>query len=203
MKIADFRCGVGAMTRTLGELTGPTGFGDRHRRARTAAARSASDVLRPGGLIVVEDGDLASATSIPPSAMDAFADLFCRLGPTRGLDYSVARDLYHMVIQAGFVGVDIELHQPAITRGENRATPSSGASRKPDPRLSRLASPRPRSWIRRCRTCRTPPTIRPCSSLRRRCRSSGDTKPRDSRLWLECWHEDSLPCARIRRVRRH
>ena len=190
------------MTRTLGELTGPTGFGDRHRRARTAAARSASDVLRPGGLIVVEDGDLASATSIPPSAMDAFADLFCRLGPTRGLDYSVARDLYHMVIQAGFVGVDIELHQPAITRGENRAI-LKWSVEEAGPSFVEAGVTSASQLDRRCRTCRTPPTIRPCSSLRRRCRSSGDTKPRDSRLWLECWHEDSLPCARIRRVRRH
>lgn len=171
MKIADFGCGVGAVTRTLGELTGPAGsvtgidvHGPQLREAKAwcesggltntafvqadacetglprgsfdlvycrylllhladpmRCLREMRDVLRPGGIIVVEDGDLASATSIPPSAMDAFADLFCRLGPTRGLDYSLARDLYHMVIQAGFVGVDIELHQPAITRGENRA----------------------------------------------------------------------------------
>jgi hypothetical protein len=83
--------------------------------------REMREVLRPGGIIVVEDGDLASATSVPPSSTDAFADLFCRFGPTRGLDYSLAKDLYHMVIRAGFVDVDVEIHQPAITRGVNRS----------------------------------------------------------------------------------
>jgi SAM-dependent methyltransferase len=87
-----------------------------------ACLREMRRVLRPGGIIVVEDGDLASAESVPPTAIDAFADLFCRFGPTRGLDYSLARNLYHMVIGAGFTDVDLEIHQPAITREakENR-----------------------------------------------------------------------------------
>jgi SAM-dependent methyltransferase len=85
-----------------------------------ACLREMRDVLRPGGIIFVEDGDLASGGSVPPSATDAFADLFCKFGPTRGLNYSLARDLYHMVIAAGFTDVGIEIHQPAIIRGENR-----------------------------------------------------------------------------------
>jgi SAM-dependent methyltransferase len=85
-----------------------------------ACLREMHDILRPGGIIVVEDGDLASATSIPPTATDAFADLFCRLGPTRGVDYSLARNLYHLVMDAGFADADLEIHQPAILRGENR-----------------------------------------------------------------------------------
>jgi ubiquinone/menaquinone biosynthesis C-methylase UbiE len=83
--------------------------------------REMRNVLRPGGVIVVEDGDLATATSIPPTASDAFADLFCRYGPMRGLDFSIGRSLYHKVIQAGFSDVDVEIHQPALTRGENRS----------------------------------------------------------------------------------
>ena len=82
--------------------------------------REMRDVLRPGGILVVEDGDLASATSVPPTATDAFADLFCRLGPTRGVDYSLARNLYHLVLGAGFADANLEIHQPAIIRGENR-----------------------------------------------------------------------------------
>jgi SAM-dependent methyltransferase len=85
-----------------------------------ACLREMRDVLRSGGIIVVEDGDLASAGSVPPGANDAFADLFCRFGPTRGLNYSLARNLYHMVIAAGFTDVDVEIHQPAMIRGENR-----------------------------------------------------------------------------------
>ena len=48
--------------------------------------REMRNVLRPGGIIVVEDGDLASATSIPPTAADAFAELLAgsarRVGST-------------------------------------------------------------------------------------------------------------------------
>jgi ubiquinone/menaquinone biosynthesis C-methylase UbiE len=83
--------------------------------------REMRNVLRPGGIIVVEDGDLATATSIPPTATDAFADLFCRYGPLRGLDFSIGRSLYHKMIQAGFSDVGVEIHQPALARGENRS----------------------------------------------------------------------------------
>jgi ubiquinone/menaquinone biosynthesis C-methylase UbiE len=170
MKAADFGCGVGVVTRMLGEMVGPsgsvTGIDVNGQQLAEAAAwcesqgvmnasfvnadasrtglprgsfdlvycrylllhlpdpmgclREMRDVLRPGGIIVVEDGDLATATSVPPTSIDAFADLFCRFGPTRGLDYRLARDLYHMVIRAGFEDVDVEIHQPAMTRGENR-----------------------------------------------------------------------------------
>lgn len=172
MKVADFGCGVGVVTRMLGEMVGPTGsvtgidvngqqlteaaawcesrgvnnasfvkadacntglprgsfdlvycrFLLLHLPDPMACLREMRAVLRPGGIILVEDGDLASAGSVPPSATDAFADLFCRFGPTRGLNYSLATDLYHMVIAAGFTDVDLEIHQPAITREakENR-----------------------------------------------------------------------------------
>ena len=82
--------------------------------------REMRSVLKPGGIVVVEDGDLATATSIPPTALDAFADLFCRLGPIRGVDYSLARDLYHMVRRAGFSDAHLEIHQPAMVAGETR-----------------------------------------------------------------------------------
>ena len=85
-----------------------------------ACLREMRDVLKPGGTIVVEDGDLTSAGSVPPSAMNAFADLFGRFGPLRGLDYSLERTLYHMVLRAGFSNLDIRIHQPAIVRGPNR-----------------------------------------------------------------------------------
>jgi len=78
-------------------------------------------VLKPGGLIFVEDGDLSTAGSIPPSPLDETGRLFTQLGPRKGVDYLLGRNLYHMVKSAGFDEVEIEIHQPAIPRGENRA----------------------------------------------------------------------------------
>ena len=85
-----------------------------------AGLREMVAVLKPGGVLVVEDGDLTSAGSIPASTLGLCADLFGRLGPTRGLDYALARRLYHLVKAAGCPEPDIEIHQPAIARGEER-----------------------------------------------------------------------------------
>ncbi len=170
MRVADFGCGVGAVTQMLAEMVGPSGHvtgidvsGAQLDQARqhcaesgfshvtfveasataTALPRESFDlaycrflllhltdpaaclremraVLKPGGILVIEDGDLTAAGSVPPSAIGAFADLFGRLGPTRGLDYSMSRGLYHLVQAAGFPIVDIEIHQPAMARGDDR-----------------------------------------------------------------------------------
>ncbi|MBV8709897.1 MAG: class I SAM-dependent methyltransferase [Acidobacteriaceae bacterium] len=91
-----------------------------HLTDPASCLREMRDILKPGGLLVVEDGDIASAGSAPSTALDAGVDLFIRLGRTRGLDYSLARNLYHMVKDAGFPDPQIEIHQPAFARGENR-----------------------------------------------------------------------------------
>jgi ubiquinone/menaquinone biosynthesis C-methylase UbiE len=170
MRIADFGCGVGVVTRMLAEMTGPsgsvTGIDMNGAQLEQAAAWCAAGrlenvnfveaqagstglpqdsfdvvycrflllhladpvaclhemrkVLKTEGILVVEDGDLKSACSMPPSPIDAFADLFSRLGSIRGVDYSVANNLYHMVRRAGFSNVRLEIHQPALVEGENR-----------------------------------------------------------------------------------
>jgi ubiquinone/menaquinone biosynthesis C-methylase UbiE len=169
MHIAEFGCGIGAATRTLAEMTGPSGTvtaidistaqleqaaaicrGDGLRNVRFLAAdacatglpdesfdlaycrflllhltdpmaclREMRRVLKPGGILVVEDGDLATATSVPPTALDSFAELFSRLGPMRGVNYSLANNLYHMVTDAGFPEARIEIHQPAGCGGDH------------------------------------------------------------------------------------
>jgi len=92
-----------------------------HLRQPEAALRQMHKLLRPGGILVCEDGDLTSAGSIPASALNAFADLFGRLGPIRGVDYTLSRNLNRLVLEAGFAHPDIRVHQPAIAMGEAKS----------------------------------------------------------------------------------
>src|SRR5262249_34096410 len=71
------------------------------------ALREMWALLKPDGILVCEDGDLTSAESRPPSALGAFADLFGRLGPRRGVDYTLGSRLFHMVLAAGFPAPEI------------------------------------------------------------------------------------------------
>jgi SAM-dependent methyltransferase len=84
------------------------------------ALREMSALLRPNGILVCEDGDLTSAGSEPPSALGAFADLFGRLGPLRGVDYTLGRRLFHLVRTAGFPAPEITFNQPVLARGETK-----------------------------------------------------------------------------------
>src|SRR5262245_10563177 len=84
------------------------------------ALREMRRLLKPDGILVCEDGDLTASGSQPPSALGAFADLFGRLGPSRGVDYTLGRRLFQMVLAAGFPAPDITFNQPVLARGENK-----------------------------------------------------------------------------------
>ncbi len=77
-------------------------------------------LLKPGGILICEDGDLTTAESEPPSTLDAFALLFGQLGPARGLDYRLGRRLYHLVRAAGFDSAEVTFNQPALARGAGK-----------------------------------------------------------------------------------
>jgi SAM-dependent methyltransferase len=84
------------------------------------ALREMRALLKPGGILVCEDGDLTTSGSEPPSAFGAFADLWGRLGPMRGVDYTLGRRLFHMVLAAGFPKPEITFNQPVVARGETK-----------------------------------------------------------------------------------
>jgi len=77
-------------------------------------------LLKPNGILVCEDGDLTSAGSEPYSKLQAFSVLFGQLGPCWGVDYTLGRRLFRMVLDANFAHVDITYNQPVIVRGENK-----------------------------------------------------------------------------------
>lgn len=85
-----------------------------------AALREMRNLLKPDGILVCEDGDLTSAGTEPPSAMNIFSDLFGRLGPFRGVDYTLGRKLFQMVLDANFVQPEMTFNQPVIARGEKK-----------------------------------------------------------------------------------
>lgn len=78
------------------------------------------ELLKPGGIIACEDGDLSSAASEPPSKLEMFSELFEALGPKWGVDYTLGRRLFHMVRAANFSQVEVTLNQPVFAQGENK-----------------------------------------------------------------------------------
>ena len=91
-----------------------------HLTAPEQALREMHSLLKADGILVCEDGDLTSACSEPPSALNAFANLFGRLGPTWGVDYTLGRQLFHMVLAANFSKPEITFNQPVVARGETK-----------------------------------------------------------------------------------
>jgi SAM-dependent methyltransferase len=77
-------------------------------------------ILKPNGVLVCEDGDLTASGSEPPSALNAFPYLWGRLGPKRGLDYTLGRRLFRMVLAAGFPAPVVAFNQPVESHGENK-----------------------------------------------------------------------------------
>ena len=91
-----------------------------HLQDPEAALRETQELLKPQGIIAIEDGDLTSASSEPRSKLAEFSKLFGALGPKWGVDYTLGRRLFHMVLNARFSSVEITFNQPVIAHGENK-----------------------------------------------------------------------------------
>jgi len=77
-------------------------------------------LLKPGGLLVCEDTEVASAFSEPPSAIDRSGQLMTLLGDRNGTDWNLGRRLYQLVLESGFTGANLNVHQAAVTQGDNK-----------------------------------------------------------------------------------
>ena len=84
------------------------------------ALREMYRILRPTGVLVCEDGDLTSADSEPISRLRAFSRLFGSLGPKWGVDYTLGRRLFRMVLAANFSKPEISFNQPVFSTGEEK-----------------------------------------------------------------------------------
>ena len=91
-----------------------------HLQDPQAALFEMHELLKPGGIMAVEDGDLTSATSEPRSKLEEFSNLFGALGPKWGVDYTLGRRLFHLVLNAKFSQVEITFNQPVFAKGENK-----------------------------------------------------------------------------------
>lgn len=91
-----------------------------HLQDPELALREMHELLKPEGIMAVEDGDLTSASSEPLSKLEEFSNLFGALGPKWGVDYTLGRRLFHMVLNAKFSQVEITFNQPVFSRGENK-----------------------------------------------------------------------------------
>jgi SAM-dependent methyltransferase len=77
-------------------------------------------LLKPGGVLYVEDGDLSSGYSVPPCPIDRFGELYPKLGVARGLDYTLGRRIHQLIMQTGFTDLAVRLNQPAYFTGRER-----------------------------------------------------------------------------------
>ena len=84
------------------------------------ALKEMYSLLKPGGILVCEDGDLTSATSEPPSVLGKFSELWGRLGPKWGVDYTIGRRLYGLILKANFSDLQTQLNQPACSHGDGK-----------------------------------------------------------------------------------
>ena len=82
-----------------------------------AALREMMRVLRPGGILFVEDGDLSTGYSVPSTALDQFSRLYPELGRHRNVDYTLGHRLHQLVAECGFTGLQVELSQRAYFTG--------------------------------------------------------------------------------------
>lgn len=90
----------------------------------TAAVREMRDLVRPGGVLVCEDGDFTSPFCEPPSpAFDRCFELYRAVGERRGLDFRLGPKLYRLFLDADFRDPEVTLAQPVFVRCEAKRLP--------------------------------------------------------------------------------
>lgn len=86
-----------------------------------AGVREMRALLKPGGVLLCEDVDVASVSCDPPSPRyDRMRDLMLALGRSRGVDYCLGPRLHRIFRQEGFAQPRVRIDQPVLARGETK-----------------------------------------------------------------------------------
>ncbi len=88
------------------------------------ALREIGALVKPGGLLVCEDGDFQSPFCEPHlKAFDRCFELYRAIGVNRGYDFEIGPKLYRMFLEAGFSTAEATLAQPVFVRGAAKRLP--------------------------------------------------------------------------------
>ena len=81
-------------------------------------------ILKPGGILAIEDGDFASPFCYPPSAAyDRCFALYRLAGEREGADFRIGPKLPNLIAGAGFTVRAVTLAQPVFTKGDAKRLP--------------------------------------------------------------------------------
>jgi SAM-dependent methyltransferase len=90
------------------------------QRPGDALAQMAA-LLRPGGVLVVQDMVMSHMLTDPPTrAYSRFVELAATLGEALGVDYDVGRRLFGMFRDLGLIELSVSVHQPAFASGARK-----------------------------------------------------------------------------------
>lgn len=92
-----------------------------HLRDPVAILRKMRDAVRPGGVVVIEDIDVAGHVWHPPCpALGRFVSLYRNVVARRGGDADIGPKLYGLARAAGLADVSVDVVQPIFASGEGK-----------------------------------------------------------------------------------
>lgn len=90
------------------------------QRPADALAQMAA-LLRPGGVLIVQDMAMSSMFTDPPTrAYTRFVELAGQVGQALGVDYDVGRRLFGLFRDLGLTSLVASVHQPSFATGERK-----------------------------------------------------------------------------------
>jgi len=92
-----------------------------HLQRPADALAQMAGLVRPGGVLVVQDMLLSSLFTDPPTrAYSRFVQLGAQVGEVLGVDYDVGRRLFGMFRVLGLTELSVSVHQPSFSTGERK-----------------------------------------------------------------------------------